>query len=138
MTDPVNLQGAALIERVQEMKDSAPTEASDGRSFADALSQKDGVQAPDTLEPAHGVEAPDAPERIDASKRLDDFLKSVGEDQTRIEAMMSRCVDGQTLSQQELLELQSVIYGYAQKVELASKLVDKATGGLKQVMNTQV
>jgi hypothetical protein len=30
------------------------------------------------------------------------------------------------------------VYGYAQKVDLASKVVDKATGGIKQVMNTQV
>jgi len=135
MTDPVNLQGAALIERVQEMKDSAPTESAEGRSFADAL---DGAQAPEAPEQVQAPDAPDAAPKIDASKRLDDFLESVGEDQARIEEMMSRCVDGQTLSQQELLELQSVIYGYAQKVELASKLVDKATGGLKQVMNTQV
>lgn len=134
MTDPI--QGAASLARAQELQNTAPAEATqtaDGKSFQDVF---DEVQALDQAPEAAPVEAP--VEASGAAEQIDDFVQGVVDDQKRIQEMMDRCMSGETMSQKELLELQSVIYGYAQKVDLASKIVDKATGGLKQVMNTQV
>lgn len=134
MTDPI--QGAAALGRAQELQNTAPTGAektADGKSFQDVFEE---VQAMDPTPEAAPVDAP--VEASGAAEQIDDFVQGVVDDQKRIQEMMDRCVSGDTMSQKELLELQSVIYGYAQKVDLASKIVDKATGGLKQVMNTQV
>lgn len=107
-----------------------------GQSFKDVMAQKvdatQQAQAPDKAQPAERVQ------RSEMSQKVDKFVEGVLGDEKRIEKMMARCGKGQTLEQGELLQLQGLIYGYAQKVDLASKVVDKATGGLKQVMNTQV
>ena len=66
------------------------------------------------------------------------FVSGVLKDEAKIEKMMNRCAKGQTLDQGELLQMQGLIYSYGQKIDLASKVVDKATSGLKQVMQTQV
>ena len=143
MTDPIQasqmaIQGAQGLE--QGLEGPAQVDGAEGTQEPSFEEVMEGQQAGASQAPA----APEAPaqvapaESIDASARLDEFVRGVFEDESRIEEMMQRCVGGQTLGQGELLQLQSLIYGYAQKVELASKVVDKATGGLKQIMNTQV
>lgn len=135
MTDPI--QGSQLAMQSIQKLDGAELDKTspqaDGPSFKEVMStHTDPAKAPER--PA----AVEASEQVDPAKKLDDFVQGVFEDQARIEEMMGRCVDGKNLSQGELLQLQGLIYAYAQKVDLASKVVDKATGGLKQVMNTQV
>lgn len=146
MSDPIqgtklamqSLQGVG--QGLDEVGQSAGSKQLDGPSFQDVLGgqQIDPAQAPQRVDPAQAVDATPPAEQIDPAAQLDDFVKGVFQDEAKIEEMMARCTGGQTLSQGELLQLQGLIYGYAQKIELASKVVDKATGGLKQVMNTQV
>lgn len=142
MTDPI--QGSAMaFQNLQKIGQSGLDQADKAAdaskqpetSFKDVMQQ---TQAPEETNVAQQVEAVDSGDKIDPAKKLDDFIKGVFDDQDRIEQMMGRCMDGADLSQTDLLKLQSTIYAYAQKVDLASKVVDKATGGLKQVMNTQV
>lgn len=142
MTDPI--QGSAMaFQNLQKIGQSGLDQADKAAdaskqpetSFKDVMQQ---TQAPEETNAAQQVEAVDSGDKIDPAKKLDDLIKGVFDDQDRIEQMMGRCMDGADLSQTDLLKLQSTIYAYAQKVDLASKVVDKATGGLKQVMNTQV
>ena len=45
---------------------------------------------------------------------------------------------GRTFSPTELLALQAHVYRASQELDLAGKVVEKATGGVKQVLQTQV
>ena len=44
---------------------------------------------------------------------------------------------GRTLSNGELLALQAGVYRYTEELDLAGKLVDKATGAVKQTLQSQ-
>lgn len=142
MTNPI--QGASVaarqIQKVSEATNapsSVTSSTSDSKSFASVLESTRARHVDPASKPGATVAAQKV-EQSSAAQKLDHFVEGVFKDQAKIEKMMRRCVRGKTLSQPELLRLQGLIYGYAQKVELASKIVDKATGGLKQVMNTQV
>lgn len=95
---------------------------------ANAPNEVDGVEAVDKAEEAQGP----------AATRLQDFLNDLRTDETKLDKMMNKSLSGADMSQQELLQMQSLIYAYSQKVELASKAVSNAASGMKQIMNTQV
>lgn len=61
---------------------------------------------------------------------------SLSEGQTRIDRAIRRGSRGET-DPAHLLALQAGVYRYTQELELASKLVDKATGALKQTLQSQ-
>lgn len=145
MTDPIS--GAAAMQNIQKMQqltEAAPAAAEakgpTGPSFAQVLEGKQ-AEATQGAQAVQGAQAPDAAAPVgktEGAQQIDRFVEGVLSDERKMDAMMARCVDGKTMSNGELLQLQGLVYGYAQKVELATKLVDKATGGLKQIMNTQV
>lgn len=144
MTDPIQgisaIQGAAGLDGA-----SGPSGAGGpkGASFDDVMEGQKTQEAEATqgVEAAQEVEAPEAPAQVEKSSavdQMDSFLDGMSKDEAELKDLMERCMGGQDLSQKELLRVQVLVYGYAQKVDLASKVVDKATGGIKQVMNTQV
>jgi hypothetical protein len=45
---------------------------------------------------------------------------------------------GKVFSPAELLALQAQVYRASQELDLAGKVVEKATGGVRQVLQTQV
>lgn len=67
---------------------------------------------------------------------LRDAATSLSEGQTRIDRAIRRGSRGET-DPAHLLALQAGVYRYTQELELASKLVDKATGALKQTLQSQ-
>lgn len=151
MTDPISGASAAMqgLQKLQESANvgqdvakSGSAKSSDGPSFKEVMQQKtDQAQATDQVKGTPPVEQPTKlppTQNVQASQRLDKFVKGVFKDEAKINRMMRRCSRGKTLEQGELLQLQGLIYSYGQKIDLASKLVDKATGGVKQIMNTQV
>ena len=68
-------------------------------------------------------------------------LRSAAASLTRGERMVSHVISaarqGKVFSNEELLAIQAGVYKYAQELELASKLVDKATGAVKQTLQSQ-
>lgn len=144
MTDPIS--GAAAMQNIQKMQqlsEAAPVGESKGPtgpSFAQVLEGKQ-AEAAQAAQPTQGPQAPDAAapvSKTEGAQQIDRFVEGVLSDERQMNTMMERCMSGKTMSNSELLQMQGLVYGYAQKVELATKLVDKATGGLKQIMNTQV
>ena len=150
MTDPITgasaaIQGLQKLQQTSQANEAAsPSKAasSDGPSFKDVMQQQtdqaqgaDSVQGPQAPQKTEPIQKPQG---VEPNERLDNFVKGVFKDEKQISRMMSRCSRGKTLDQGELLQMQGLIYSYGQKIDLASKLVDKATGGVKQIMNTQV
>ncbi|RYZ38005.1 MAG: ATP-dependent helicase HrpB, partial [Myxococcaceae bacterium] len=62
----------------------------------------------------------------------------VGQAQQRLDHILKLAESGRTFSPSELLALQAHVYRASQELDLAGKVVEKATGGVKQVLQTQV
>ena len=147
MTDPIS--GKIASQAIQQMDPGqgvgGPKGTSGtgrGPSFQEVMNRQQ-AEAANEAQAAEGAGAPQEVDRVGQvdkpeQARLDQFVDGILKDEKLLDAMMARCMGGEAMSQQELLQMQGLIYAYSQKVELASKLVEKATGGVKQIMNTQV
>jgi hypothetical protein len=97
-----------------------------------------------TREPA-GVERspPTKPERpeSDGPSPFAQILRGLGKEVDRGEAIVRRATtgsgDGRDLGNGELLALQAGVYRYSEAVDLSTKLVDRATSGIKTVLQGQ-
>ncbi len=58
--------------------------------------------------------------------------------QQKMDAIVKMAESGRTFSPAELLTLQARVYAASQEIDLAGKIVEKVTGGVKQVLQTQV
>ena len=70
------------------------------------------------------------------------LLQGLGDEATRGEALMRNAMGatrggGRDFAPGELLALQAGVYRYSETVDLASKLVDRATSGVKTVVQGQ-
>ena len=103
-----------------------PCEAREGRTTASAGPVE-----------ARGVEGVDAA-RSARSAQAVRMLDRVSEAQRRLDEVLARAESGRTFSPAELLAVQAHVYRASQELDLAGKVVEKATGGVKQVLQTQV
>jgi hypothetical protein len=58
--------------------------------------------------------------------------------QNKMEDIMKLATSGKNFSPQQLIALQAGVNRFSQELELTSKVIEKATGSIKQTMNTQV
>lgn len=65
-------------------------------------------------------------------------LDHVSAAQARMEQVLKVAESGKSFSPAELLSLQAHIYRASQELDLAGKVVEKSTAGVKQVLQTQV
>lgn len=70
--------------------------------------------------------------------QVSNMIESLVKGQDKMSQLMKVALSGRKFSHQELLAMQAVVYQFSQEVELTSKVVEKATSGVKQTMNTQV
>jgi hypothetical protein len=80
------------------------------------------------------VSAGPAARVVDAAK----LVESVSSAQRRLDHILRLAQSGKTFTPAELLALQAHAYHASQQLDLAGKVVEKATGGVKQVLQTQV
>ena len=73
-------------------------------------------------------------ERSRMANMLDELIGG----QDKMGKIMDMALSGRQFSPPELLAMQAGVYKFSQELELTSKVVEKATGGIKQTMNTQV
>ncbi len=84
--------------------------------------------------PSTRVGAAAEADRTRLSKMLDGLLSG----QDRMTGIMNMALSGRQFSPPELIAMQAGVYRFSQELELTSKVVEKATSGIKQTMNTQV
>lgn len=65
-------------------------------------------------------------------------LDHVSAAQARMDQVLKIAESGKSFSPAELLSLQAHIYRASQELDLAGKVVEKSTAGVKQVLQTQV
>lgn len=76
-------------------------------------------------------------EKVEQS-RLASMLESLINGQDKMNTIMHLALSGKQFSPTELLAMQAGVYRFTQELDLTSKVVEKATGGIKQTLNTQV
>lgn len=65
-------------------------------------------------------------------------LDRVSAAQRRLDQVLSLAQSGKTFTPAELLAVQAQVYRASQELDLAGKVVEKATSGVKQVLQTQL
>jgi flagellar hook-basal body complex protein FliE len=123
--------GAAPKPENQSQTLKNPTEA---KGTNQAVSQGCEVKASGSAQNAQASQKVTKSAEATAAKVLD----RVGKAQGRMEEILKLAESGKSFSPAELLSLQAHIYKASQELDMAGKVVEKATGGLKQVLSTQV
>jgi hypothetical protein len=66
------------------------------------------------------------------------MLDQVTQASRRLDHILELAQSGKTFTPAELLALQANVYRASAEIDLAGKVVEKATGGLKQILQTQL
>ncbi len=66
------------------------------------------------------------------------MIDQVAAAQKRMESVLQLAQSGKSFTPGELLSLQSQMYRASQELDLAGKVIEKATGGVKQILQTQI
>lgn len=78
-----------------------------------------------------------ATEKNEESK-LSQMLENLVNGQDKMTKIMHMALSGKQFSPTDLIAMQAGVYRFSQELDLTSKVVEKATGGIKQTLNTQV
>ncbi len=73
-----------------------------------------------------------------STSMMKSMISSLEKGQLNIDKMINGGLSGKSMSNQELLQMQAGMYKYTQELDLCSKVVEKATSGLKDTLKTQV
>jgi hypothetical protein len=110
-----------------------PIERTGGPGAAGAVPEGPRARTRGTGRFAEVLEADEA----DLTAMLRDAARSISRGEESIDRAMRAARAGRVFSHEELLALQAGVYRYTQELELASKLVDKATGAVRQTLQSQ-
>lgn len=98
----------------------------------------DSVRPVSTPIPSTAPTSAMAPEPTgDFRSMLRDAAESLARGESSIDAAVHRLTRGRTLSPEELIALQATVYRHAAEVEMAAKLVDKLTSGVRTLLTSQ-
>ena len=142
-------QAQADVQKLDQQKSAAPNEG-----FQQAMQVQETQKANDVkgITNATGadanhvlVQAKDGPsaatvgatEKAENSKIVE-LLNHVSKSQDQMDVVIKEAMSGKQFSTSELIGLQAVAYRFTQELDLVSKVVEKATSGIKQTLNTQV
>jgi hypothetical protein len=78
-----------------------------------------------------------ATEKVEESK-LQGMIDNLVNGQDKMTKIMQMALSGRQFGPSELLAMQAGVYRYSQELDLTSKVVQQATSGIKQTLNTQV
>jgi len=65
-----------------------------------------------------------------------DFLKDAEQSQSRIDISLNNAVTSSDMKPAELIALQAQVYRSSLELDLASRIVEKLSSGIKQTLNT--
>ena len=110
------------------------------KSFQDVLQQTSSPAGMDnTISTQKTAEVKqDLPVEKTRDTQLTKVLNSVVSGQDKMSKIIKLATSGRTFNPTELLAIQAGVYKFSQELELTSKVVEKATDGVKQTLQTQV
>lgn len=110
------------------LKAQNPQRAETRSKIEGGKSHVQGARAP---QPSAQTQPPKA---LEPAKMMDHVAAA----QKRMDAVLELAQSGKSFTPAELLSLQTQMYRASQELDLAGKVVEKATGGVKQILQTQV
>lgn len=119
-TTPSGSTFGQMVQRV--------TEKSQPVSVAKASVAK--VQGQAQVETSLKIRGAGAPSQI--------LLDRVAQAQKQMDKVLAMAQSGKTFTPAQLLSLQAQVYQSSQELDLAGKVVEKVTGGVKQILQTQL
>lgn len=78
--------------------------------------------------------ATEAPASSISKGKFVEFLREIDRGENLLDRITAQAMRGRDFSAQELLALQAAVYSYTHKIEMFSKLVDKATSSIRQIL----
>ena len=110
------------------------------KSFQDVLQQTSSPAGMDnTISTQKTTEVKqDLPVEKTRDTQLTKVLNSVVSGQGKMDKIIKLATSGRAFNPTELLAIQAGVYKFSQELELTSKVVEKATDGVKQTLQTQV
>ena len=110
------------------------------KSFQDVLQQTSSQAGMDNASPVQRTPEikQDLPVEKTRDTQLTKVLNSVVSGQDKMSKIIKLATSGRAFNPTELLAIQAGVYTFSQELELTSKVVEKATDGVKQTLQTQV
>jgi hypothetical protein len=110
-----------------------PSRVETGRS----ISKPDPAKIHNAVEP--GSRLPSVSQASSAQRTSGgQMLTQIEHAQARLDKLLKMAESGRTFSPAELLAFQAHAYRASQELDLAGKIVEKATSGVKQTLQTQI
>ncbi|MFP2926426.1 ATP-dependent helicase HrpB [Pyxidicoccus sp. 3LG] len=140
MSSPMSGVHAAQVLTPPQQQVTAQVDKQAESRFDGVLADKArtaGVSQAHEVQTARAVE----PTRATESTTLHpvtQVVRSLEQGQRDLDRIIQAASSGKPFSNAELLSLQASMYRYTQELDLVSKVVEKATTGLKDVVKTQV
>lgn len=151
------LQEMQKAQQELQSKSAGQAPGAPNEAFESALSQAQQAQAPASarhLQPAQVDRAQSVLLQARASavspstrvgeaaqaqrSRTAQMLDGLIGGQDKMTQIMNLALSGKQFNSQELLAMQAGVYRFSQELDLTGKVIEKATSGIKQTMNTQV
>ena len=110
------------------------------KSFQDVLQQTSSPAGMDNISSTQKTTEikQDLPVEKTRDTQLTKVLNSVMSGQDKMSKIIKLATSGRSFNPTELLAIQAGVYKFSQELELTSKVVEKATDGVKQTLQTQV
>jgi hypothetical protein len=143
-------QAAGGAEQVQATQAAQKAQAAQATQRADQVRQVETVNKTDKAAlnkvnganseslTARGAEPVNGKAEAQKGNMMTSMVDSLEKGQVNLEKLIDAGVSGKKFSNAEMLSLQASMYKYTQELDLTSKVVEKATSGLKDVVKTQV
>ncbi|MCB9638802.1 MAG: hypothetical protein H6728_07535 [Myxococcales bacterium] len=77
-------------------------------------------------------------QKSNTAKGVERFLENMGNRKSDVDRLMKQAMSGKSFNNKELIVLQYKVSTFSLEMDLVSKVVEKASSGIKQAMNTQV
>ena len=148
MTGPMTGISAAQLVQQKLPDQGAPQVGKPGESKFDAVlaDKAQAASGPDSVGKTQAVPGTEAVSQVEGVAKpehttlnlVSHVVSELEQGQLRLDKLIGAGMSGKELSNAELLSLQASMYKYTLELDLTSKVVEKATSGLKDVVKTQV
>ena len=135
MTSPMTGVPAPQAVPPQQQQGVAPVEKQGESRFDGVLADK--ARGSGEVTDARAVEGVGKAERP-VVHAVSHVVRALEQGQRDLDRIIQQASSGKPFSNAELLSLQASMYRYTQELDLVSRVVEKATTGLKDVVKTQV
>jgi hypothetical protein len=134
-------QGAGQVDKSQHVQQAQQIQKIDQAKHVDqvAKTNKADLNKLDKNVTGKGVDPVQQKNEVNKSGgMMMNMMSSLEKGQVNIDKMINGGLSGKNMGQGELLQLQAGMYKYTQELDLCSKVVEKATSGLKDTLKTNV